>query len=70
MKKTTNNLTTVTTVFCTALLTSNVIASTGASLVMGRVGGLQLLAVPAVIAYAMTFLSTDIISQIWGERTS
>lgn len=68
MKKTTNNLTLLTVIFVTALLTSNIISSNGMILTNLHIGSIQLLAPAAVLAYALTFLGTDIIGQIWGKK--
>lgn len=68
MKKTTNNLILLTVVFVTSLLTSNIISSNGMILTNFHIGNIQLLAPAAVLAYALTFLGTDIIGQIWGKK--
>lgn len=54
--------------FVTALLTSNIISSNGMILTNLYIGKIQLLAPGAVLAYAITFLATDIIGQIWGKK--
>lgn len=68
MKKTETNLHLLIVIFVTALLTANIISSNGMILTNFYIGGIQLLAPAAVLAYALTFLSTDIISQIWGKK--
>lgn len=68
MKKTERNLIVLMVIFVTSLLTSNIISSNGMILTNLYIGKVQLLAPAAVLAYAMTFLSTDIISQIWGKK--
>lgn len=68
MKKTSTNLTITTVVFVTALLTSNIISSNGMIITNIHLGNIQLLAPAAVLAYAITFLTTDVIGQIWGKK--
>lgn len=68
MKKTSTNLTITTVVFVTALLTSNIISSNGMIITNISLGNIQLLAPAAVLAYAITFLTTDVIGQIWGKK--
>lgn len=68
MKKTNNNLTILIVLFVTALLTANIISSNGMILTGIYLGKIQLLAPAAVLAYAITFLATDIIGQIWGKK--
>lgn len=68
MKKTNRNLVILIALFVTALLTSNIISSNGMILTGVYIGSIQLLAPAAVLAYAITFLATDIIGQIWGKK--
>lgn len=68
MKKTNGNLIVLIVVFVTALLTANIISSNGMIYTGIFLGEIQLLAPAAVLAYAITFLSTDIIGQIWGKK--
>lgn len=68
MKKTTNNLILLTTLFVASLLTSNIISSNGMIYTNIFIGKIQLLAPAAVLAYAITFLCTDVIGQIWGKK--
>lgn len=69
MKKTNKNLIMVIVIFVAALLTSNIISSNGMILTNIFIGeNIQLLAPAAVLAYALTFLATDIIGQIWGKK--
>lgn len=68
MKKTNKNLIILVAVFCTALITSNIISSNGMILTSLYIGEIQLLAPAAVLAYAITFLATDVIGQIWGKK--
>lgn len=68
MKKTNNNLTILTVFFVTSLLTANIISSNGMILTGIYIGKIQLLAPAAVLAYAITFLATDIIGQVWGKK--
>lgn len=51
--------------FITALTTSNLTASK--IIVLGKLWGITLLSPAAVVAYAITFLMTDIISEVWGR---
>lgn len=69
MKRNNKNLTSLIVIFVTALLTSNIISSNGmiiTGIYLGK--NIQLLAPAAVLAYAITFLATDIIGQIWGKK--
>lgn len=68
MKKTGKNLIGLIVVFVTSLLTANIISSNGMILTGIYLGSIQLLAPAAVLAYALTFLATDIIGQIWGKK--
>ena len=68
MKKTNKNLAGLIVVFVTSLLTANIISSNGMILTGVYIGSVQLLAPAAVLAYALTFLATDIIGQIWGKK--
>lgn len=68
MKKTNNNLSILIVIFVSSLLTSNIISSNGMILTGVYIGGIQLLAPAAVLAYAITFLATDVIGQIWGKK--
>lgn len=68
MKKTNKNLAGLIVVFVTSLLTANIISSNGMILTGVYIGSIQLLAPAAVLAYALTFLATDIIGQIWGKK--
>lgn len=68
MKKTEKNLAILISLFVTSLLTANIISSNGMIITNFFVGKIQLLAPAAVLAYALTFLATDIIGQIWGKK--
>lgn len=68
MKKTNNNLSILIVIFVSSLLTSNIISSNGMILTGIFIGNIQLLAPAAVLAYAITFLATDVIGQIWGKK--
>lgn len=68
MKKTSKNLIGLIVVFVTSLLTANIISSNGMILTGIYLWSIQLLAPAAVLAYALTFLATDIIGQIWGKK--
>ena len=68
MKKTEKNLIILIALFVTSLLTANIISSNGMILTNIYIGNIQLLAPAAVLAYAITFLMTDIIGQIWGKK--
>ncbi len=67
MKKTNENLMLCGMVFAIALVTSNVIASkvvqTGIPLF-----GSTIVVPSAVICYAITFLMTDVVGEIWGRE--
>ena len=68
MKKSTDNLILLTVIFITALITSNVISSNAMIITNIKIGNISLLAPAAVLAYSITFLTTDIIGQIFGKR--
>lgn len=68
MKKNTNNLILLIIIFVSSLLTSNIISSNGMILTSFHFGSIQLLAPAAVLSYAITFLMTDVIGQIWGKK--
>lgn len=68
MKKTNFNLSILIVIFVASLLTANIISSNGMILTGIYIGSIQLLAPAAVLAYALTFLATDIIGQIWGKK--
>ena len=69
MKKTTENLILLNTLFTTALVVSNVVTSklmhTGCHLF-----GAPVVLPGAAVCYAGTFLITDVIGEIWGRRTA
>ncbi len=66
MKKTNDNLTRLTALFCTCLVISNVI--TGKVLDTGIIFLNQPLTLAgAVICYPITYLITDIVGEIWGK---
>ena len=60
------NLLVLIALFITSLTASNLTASK--LVFLGRVGGVTLLTPAAVVAYAATFLFTDIISEVWGKK--
>lgn len=60
MKKTTNNLIILNAVFVMSLLVANIVG--------GKVVSIIGLTVPAaVVSYAITFLCTDVINELWGK---
>lgn len=69
MRKTTTNLMILIVAFVSALLASNIISSNGMIITGIQLSeNIQLLAPAAVLAYALTFLCTDVIGQIWGKK--
>ncbi len=54
--------------FITSLTASNLTASK--IVFLGEISGITLLSPAAVVAYAATFLFTDIISEVWGKRVA
>lgn len=61
MKKTNNNLIILNAVFIMSLLVANIVG--------GKVVSIIGLTVPAaVVSYAITFLCTDIINELWGKK--
>lgn len=61
MKRNTFNLTLLTAIFCLGLLTSNLFGGKLISVFGLTVAG-------AIVTYPITFLTTDIIGEIWGKR--
>lgn len=68
MEKTNNNLILLNIIFVAILLTSNIISSNGMLYTGIYLGDIQLATSAAVLAYAITFLLTDVIGQIWGKK--
>lgn len=68
MKKTNNNLILLITIFVTSLLTANIISSNGMINTGITIGGITLSTSAGLLAYAITFLMTDVIGQIWGKK--
>jgi len=68
MKINNKNLILIITFFVAALLTSNIISSNGMIITNIQLGSIKLMAPAAVLAYAITFLCTDIIGQLWGKK--
>ena len=68
MDKMNRNLIILITIFVTALLTANIISSNGMIITNINLGDIKLLAPGAVLAYAITFLITDIIGQNYGKK--
>jgi len=67
MKKTEKALVALSMTFCTALVLSNVVAAKVVATDIPFPGGR--LAFPgAVFCYAITFLATDIVGEVWGRR--
>ena len=66
MKKTETNLILITVLFASALVTSNVLA--GKAIVTGwTMFGQPVQFTSAVLAYAITFLATDVVGELWGR---
>ncbi len=61
MKKNTFNLTLLTAIFCLGLLTSNLFGGKLINVLGFTVAG-------AIVTYPLTFLTTDIIGEIWGKK--
>ena len=61
MKKNTFNLTLLTGIFCLGLITSNLFGGKLISVLGLTVAG-------AIVTYPLTFLTTDIIGEIWGKQ--
>lgn len=62
MKKTTKNLTLLTSVFCTALVISNVVTAR----IIPFFGSMTIAG--AVLIYPITFLITDVVGEVWGKK--
>ncbi len=61
MKKTNNNLILLIVIFVTSLLTANIISSNGMINTGITIGGITLSTSAGLLAYAITFLMTDVI---------
>lgn len=70
MKKTTKNLFFLNTIFISSLITANIISSNGLIATNIYLFNIELKAPAAVLAYALTFLITDVIGQIWGKESA
>ena len=68
MKKSENNFILLVVIFVVALLTSNIISSNGMINTNITIGNITLSTSAGLLAYAITFLITDIIGQIWGKK--
>lgn len=68
MKKTEKNLILLTTIFIASLLTANIISSNGMINTGITINNITLSTSAGLLAYALTFLMTDIIGQIWGKK--
>ena len=68
MKKTTNNLILLIMIFVASLLTANIISSNGMINTGITINGITLSTSAGLLAYALTFLMTDVIGQIWGKK--
>ena len=68
MKKTNNNLILLIVIFVSALITANIISSNGMINTGIIIGNINLATSAGVLAYAITFLITDVIGQIWGKN--
>lgn len=67
MNKTASNLTLLTIIFVVSLLTSNVV--TGKLVATGiYINNWQVVVPGAVFCYGLTFLTTDVIGEIWGKK--
>lgn len=67
MKKTTSNLILLSMLFAVSLVISNVVTAKLVDTGINLFG--NLVALPgAVLCYAITFLSTDVIGELWGKR--
>lgn len=68
MKKTENNLILLIVIFVVSLLTANIISSNGMINTGITIGNITLSTSAGLLAYAITFLMTDVIGQIWGKK--
>ncbi len=57
-----------TSIFITSLTASNYLAAKIS--LLGKIGGLEILVPAGVVAYALTFTATDLISEIYGKKTA
>ena len=68
MKKNNNNLMLLITIFVASLITSNIISSNGMINTGITICNITLSTSAGLLAYALTFLMTDVIGQIWGKK--
>lgn len=68
MKKTTNNLILLSMIFAVSLVISNVVTAKTINTGISLIGGASIIIPGAALCYAITFLMTDVIGEIWGKK--
>ena len=68
MKKTNNNLILLSMIFAVSLVISNVVTAKTINTGIPLIKGAPIVIPGAVLCYAITFLMTDIIGEIWGKK--
>jgi hypothetical protein len=69
MRKTNQNLTILTTLFVISIVVANVVGARTITTGL-HIGGITLALSGGAITYAVTFLCTDIIGELWGKETA
>lgn len=67
MKKTNDNLILLNVIFCISLVVANVVTSKIINTGIPWFGGGSIMIPGAALVYAVTFLMTDVIGEIWGR---
>lgn len=68
MKKTNNNLILLSMIFAVSLIISNVVTAKTINTGIPLLGGAPIIIPGAALCYAITFLMTDVIGEIWGKK--
>lgn len=68
MKKTTNNLILLSMIFAVSLVISNVVTAKTINTGIPLIHGAPIIIPGAALCYAITFLMTDVIGEIWGKK--
>lgn len=68
MKKTQENLNLLCMIFAVSLVISNVVTAKTIETGIKLIGGMTISIPGAVLCYAITFLMTDVIGEIWGKK--
>lgn len=68
MKKTNNNLILLSMIFAVSLVISNVVTAKTINTGIPLINGAPIIIPGAALCYAITFLMTDVIGEIWGKK--